>query len=141
MNGEVIGITSIKLIDVSVEGVGYAISMDTALPVIQELIEVGYVTYPLLGISGIHTVDFFIASSFGLDIDHGVLFTAVGSDTPAEQAGLEPEDVIIAVDDIEVNTLEELVRTVRSKEVGQEIKITYWRNGSEHITYATLIEM
>jgi len=141
MNGEVIGITSIKLIDVSVEGVGYAISMDTALPVIQELIEVGYVTYPLLGISGIHTVDFFIASSFGLDIDHGVLFTAVGSDTPAEQAGLEPEDVIIAVDGIEVNTLEELVKTVRSKEVGQEIKITYWRNGSEHTTYATLIEM
>ncbi len=141
MNGEVIGITSIKLIDVSVEGVGYAISMDTAIPIINELIEVGYVTYPFLGISGLHTVDFFIASSFGLDIDHGVLFTNVMSDTPAEQAGLEAEDVIIAIDDTAINTLEELVTIIRSKEVGQEIKITYWRDGAEHITYAILMEM
>jgi serine protease Do len=141
MDGEVIGITSIKLIDVSVEGVGYAISMDTALPVINELIEVGFVTYPFLGIRGIHTVDFFIASSFGLDIDHGVLFTVVFSGTPAEEAGLEAEDVILAVDDVAVNTSEELVKIVRSKDVGQEIKITYWRGGSEHTTYATLIEM
>ena len=141
MDGEVIGITSVKLVDVSIEGVGYAISMDTALPVINELIEVGFVTYPLLGIGGIHTVDFFIASSFGLDIDHGVLFTSVVPDTPAEEAGLEAEDIILAIDDVAVNTSEELVIIVRSKEVGQEIKITYWRNGSEHTTYATLIEM
>ncbi|MFC1846737.1 S1C family serine protease [Chloroflexota bacterium] len=141
MNGEVIGITSIKLIDVSVEGVGYAISMDTALPIIEELISVGYVNYPFLGIGGLHTVDFFIASSFELDIDHGVLLTSVATGTPAEQAGLEPEDVITAIDDVAVNALEELVKIVRSKEVGQEIKITYWRNGSENTTYATLIEM
>ena len=141
MNGEVIGITSIKLIDVSVEGVGYAISMDTALPVINELIEVGFVTYPLLGISGLHTVDFFIASSFELDIDYGVLFISVTPDSAAEEAGLEAEDVILAVDDVVVNTSDELVIIVRSKDVGQEIKITYWRNGNEHVTYATLREM
>ncbi len=140
MKGEVIGITSVKLIDVSVEGVGYAISMDTAIPVIEQLIEVGYVSHPFLGVSGLHTVDYFITSSFELDIDHGVLFTSVIEDTPAEQAGLEAEDVILAVDDTEVSTFEDLVKIVRSKEVGQEIKITYWRDSAEHITYATLIE-
>ena len=60
---------------------------------------------------------------------------------PAEQAGLEEEDVILAVDGIEINSVEELVKTIRSQEVGQEIEITYWRGNSENTTRATLVEM
>ena len=48
---------------------------------------------------------------------------------------------ITAVDDIEINTVEGLVKNIRSQEVGQEIKISYWRGNSQHTTYATLVEM
>jgi serine protease Do len=140
MAGEVIGITSVKLIDVAVEGVGYAIRMDTALPIINELIETGFVVRPYLGVAGI-TVDYIITDFYDLNIDSGFLITVVFPGFPAEQAGLEEEDIIIAVDDIEINSIEELVKTIRSQEVGQEIEITYWRGNSENTTRATLVEM
>lgn len=140
MAGEVIGITSVKLIDVAVEGVGYAIRMDTALPIINELIETGFVVRPYLGVAGI-TVDYIITDFYDLNIDSGFLITVVFPGFPAEQAGLEEEDIIIAVDDIEINSIEELVKTIRSQEVGQEIEITYWRDNSENTTRATLVEM
>ncbi len=140
MAGEVIGITSVKLIDVGIEGVGYAISMDTALPVINELVTVGYVVRPFLGITGI-TVDHTVVAFYDLDIDKGVLIASVTPGYPAEKAGLEPEDIITAIDDIEIYTIEELVQTIRSKEVGQQIKTTYWRGGTQNTTYATLVEM
>jgi len=139
--GEVIGITSIKLIDVGIEGVGYAIGMDTAMPVIEDLITLGYVVRPFLGITGM-SVNYSIATLYELDINSGVLLTDISSGYPAEQAGLEIEDVIVAIDDVEIKSLEELIMTIRSKkEVGQQIKITYWRSGSQHTTYATLVEM
>lgn len=141
MAGEVIGITSVKLVDIEVEGVGYAISIDTALPVINDLITLGYVVHPFLGIQWLHTVDQAVVSLFNLDIDRGVLFTGVVSGGPADKAGLEPEDVIVAVDDEDVTTVAELVQAIRSKEVGQEIKITYWRGSTQSDTYATLVEM
>lgn len=140
MAGEVIGITSVKLIDVAVEGVGYAIRMDTALPIINELIETGFVVRPYLGVAGI-TVDYIITDFYDLNIDSGFLITVVFPGFPAEQAGLEEKDIIIAVDDIEINSIEELVKTIRSQEVGQEIEITYWRDNSENTTRATLVEM
>jgi len=139
MAGEVIGITSIKLIDVEVEGVGYAISMNTALPVIQDLITLGYFVRPYLGISGM-TVDYAVVAFYNLEVDRGVLVASVTPGNPADKAGLNTDDVITAVDDEEVDSLEELVQLIRSKEVGQKIKITYWRGSSKYDTYATLIE-
>ena len=141
MAGEVIGITSVKLVDIDVEGVGYAISMDTALPVIQDLVALGYVVHPFLGIQWLRTVDQAIITLFELNVDKGVLFTGVLSGSPADKAGLEPDDVIVAIDDKEVTTVAELVQAIRSKGVGQEIKITYWRGNSQRDTYATLVEM
>jgi serine protease Do len=140
MAGEVIGITSVKLIDIGVEGVGYAISMKTALPVINELIGTGFVVRPFLGVQGI-TVDYTVIDFFNLEVDSGFLITSIIPNFPAEQAGLEEEDVITAINDIEINSIEELVETIRLQEVGQEIKITYWRGDSQHITHATLVEM
>ena len=121
MAGQVIGITSIKLIDVDIEGVGYAISMDTALPVIQDLITLGYVARPRLGIGGI-SVDYAVAAFYELEIDIGVLVTDVNPGYPADKAGLNIYDVITSVDDEEVTSLGELVQLIRSKEIGQEIK-------------------
>ena len=139
--GEVIGITSIKLIDVGIEGVGYAISMDTALPVIENLITLGRVIRPFLGVTGM-SVNHSIADYYNLDVTSGVLLTEITPGYPAEEAGLEVNDVIVAIDDTEVLSLDELIKIIRSvKQVGQEVKITYWRNGKQYTTYATLAEM
>ncbi len=140
MAGEVIGITSVKLVDIGVEGVGYAIRMDTALPVINELLTTGDVVRPYLGVSGI-TVDYIVVDAYNLQVNSGFLVTMVMPDFPAAQAGLAEEDVITAVDDINIDSVEELVKTIRSQVVGQEIKITYWRGNSQYTTYATLVEM
>jgi serine protease Do len=140
MAGEVIGITSVKLYGVDVEGIGYAISMETALPVIETLINVGSVVYPFLGVSGLHTVTEEIVSYFDLEVDSGVLFTGVVPGSAAEAAGLQAEDIIVAIDDEEVTTVAQLVDMIHSREVGQRIKITYWRGDEERVTHATLTE-
>lgn len=140
MAGEVIGITSVKLFGIDVEGIGYAISMETALPVIETLINVGSVVYPYLGVGGLHTVSEAIVSYFDLEVDSGVLFTAVVPGSAAEAAGLQAEDIIVAIDDEEVTTVAQLVDLIHSKEVGQRIKITYWRGAEEMVTHATLTE-
>jgi serine protease Do len=141
MAGEVIGITSVKLIDVEVEGVGYAISLETALPVIEALVNVGFVVYPFLGVWGLHTVNPAVASFFELGVDRGVMIIEVVPGAPAEEAGLQANDVIVAVDDEEVTVAEELVQLIRSKDVGQRIKISYYRGSSQGVTYVTLVEM
>jgi serine protease Do len=140
MAGEVIGITSVKLFGIDVEGIGYAISMETALPVIETLINVGSVVYPFLGIGGLHTLSEEIVSFFNLEVDSGVLFTSIVSGSAAEAAGLQAEDIIVAIDDEEVTTVAQLFDAIHSKEVGQRIKITYWRGAEERVTHATLTE-
>jgi serine protease Do len=139
MNGEVIGITSVKLIGVEVEGIGYAISIETALPVIEDLITQGFVVHPYLGVGGLHTVDTAIVAFFELSIDRGVLLTSIVPGQPADAAGLESEDVIVAIDGEEIISIEQLVSAIRSREVGQQIEITYWRGNTQIVTHTTLV--
>jgi serine protease Do len=132
MDGEVIGIDSIKVAEVGVEGMGYAISIDEAIPIINTLIEKGYINRPYLGI-GITTVDAFVASVYNLSVDQGVLVTSVVSGGPAGKAGLEAGDVITAVDGKSVTDTGELQKIINSDQIGQTITITYYR-GSNVIT-------
>ena len=140
MAGEVIGITSAKISQVGVEGMGYAISSNVAIPVIEELVKTGYVVRPWLGVEGLLTVDSSVAAYFRLDIDEGVLIRGVTANGPADAAGLEPGDVIVALGDKEVTNVEELRLAIHDSQVGQKIKITFWRGDSRSTTQATLAE-
>jgi serine protease Do len=139
MAGEVIGINSIKVAQVGVEGMGYAISINEAAPVINALIEKGYITRPWIGI-GIGTVNEFVASVYNLSVDKGVLVTNVVQDSPADKAGLEKGDIITAIDDREIADTGELTKVISSAEVGQTVKVTYWRGDGEQTTDVTLGE-
>lgn len=139
MAGEVIGITSIKIATVGVEGMGYAISINTALPIIEDLVAMGYVIRPWLGV-GLWTVDEGLASRYGLAVNQGTLVTEVAPNSPADKAGLEPGDVIVGFEDREITNTDDLIQTIRSTQIGQEIEITYWRDDIKSTTYATLIE-
>ena len=137
--GEVIGINSIKISQVGVEGMGYAISIDEASPIIQQLIQTGYVVRPWLGI-GAATVDQTVKMSYGLAVDQGVLVTNVVDGSPASHAGLAIDDVMTAIDGKAINDLAAFIKTLYSYQIGQTIEITYYRGTTQHTTQATLAE-
>jgi serine protease Do len=137
--GEVIGITSAKIAAVGVEGMGYAISTETAIPIIEELIKNGYVTRPWLGVV-LTTVDEFAVMRFGLTVREGVLITQVVAGSPADQAGLKPGDVITGFAGQEIATTAELIRAIHRSEIGQEVEIIFWRGDSRYTTTAVLAE-
>jgi len=137
--GEVIGITSAKIALIGVEGMGYAISTETAIPIIQQLVNNGYVVRPWLGV-GLYTVDQRAISQLNLGIDRGALITEVVPGSPAVLAGLEQWDVIISVDGEEVNTVEELTRILHSSQIGQIAQITFMRGATRMVTEAALGE-
>jgi len=139
MKGEVIGITSVKIATVEVEGIGYAISTEAATPVIEELIRKGYIIRPWLGIV-LHTVDQYVVLRYELAVDKGAFITEVAPGSPAERAGIEPGDVIVAMDGQEISTAQDLVEAIHSRNIGQEVKITLWRGDTQNVVYATFIE-
>ena len=137
--GEVIGITSAKIATIGVEGMGYAISTETAIPIIEELITNGYVIRPWLGIV-LYTVDQFAIARYELGVESGVLITQVVQGSPADKAGLIPGDVITRFADEEIATAEDMIRAIHLSEIGQEVPVTYWRDQSEYTTEVIPIE-
>ncbi len=139
MAGEVIGITSAKIATVGVEGMGYAISTDTAIPIIEELITNGYVTRPWLGVV-LYTVDQFAIARYELAVESGVLITQVVQNSPTDIAGLKPGDVITRFAGKDIATAEDMIRAIHLSEIGQKVPVTYWRGKAEYSTEITPIE-
>lgn len=112
--GEVIGINT-AIIRGSIgnnqeaEGIGFSVSMGTAIPVSEQLIANGRVVRPRIGVQ-IIDVNPVNAAERGLSVDEGVLVVVVTPDGPADRAGIEIDDVIVLVDDIPVSSTTELVR-------------------------------
>ena len=139
MAGEVIGTTSVKMSAVGVEGMGYAISINSAKPVIQELIHQGYVTRPWLGVS-LYTVDSFVAAANKLSVDKGAVIVEVLPNSPAEDAGLKQRDVIIAFEGKEIGTSNDLLQAIVACQIGQRVKITFVRDKDTKTAQAQLQE-
>ena len=139
ISGEVIGITSVKVAQVGVEGMGYAISSDSAMPIIEELIENGYVVRPWLGVV-LYTVDEYAVMTYGLAVNEGALITSMATVSPAAIAGLEPGDVIVSFGGEVITTAAGLVQAIHSQEIGQEVEIVFWRGDSQQTVYVTLTE-
>jgi serine protease Do len=139
LKGEVIGITSAKIAQVGVEGMGYAISIDTSTPIIQELVNRGYVTRAWLGVV-ITTLNQAIIAAIEEDptinweitVDTGILLVDTAADGPAAQAGLTAGDVIVSLGGIETTDEQEFIRVLHSSEVGKPLEITYWRGDKEY---------
>jgi serine protease Do len=139
LNGEVIGINTAKISSVEVSGVGFAISADSALPVIDELITKGYVSRPYLGVSLV-TVTPTIVRSYDLRVDKGAMIYYMNPGTPASDAGLRPGDVITVFDDVEIETADDVILAIRNHSVGDTVQIKFYRGSSLQIASVTLIE-
>ena len=124
-NGEVIGITSSKMSAVGVEGMGYAISINEAMPIIEQLIENGKVDRPDLGI-GMYNVTSSIAMRYQLPVSYGVLVTSVDNDSIAAAAGIKAGDVIVKINGIDVKTTSELTAVLQKQDMSKSISISYY---------------
>jgi serine protease Do len=131
--GEVVGITSAKIASVGVEGMGYAISIDTATPIIQELVNKGYVTRPWLGVS-LYTVDQIAIKQLNLAVDKGVLLVQVVPGSPADKAGLKEGDIIVRIGGNDVIAVEEFTHFLHASKIGEPLEIKYWRGKNEYTT-------
>jgi len=137
MKGEVIGITSAKIAKIGVEGMGYAISINSSLPILQELVNKGYITRPFLGVE-LYTVNDYVAYYNGLAVKRGAIITTVQPGSPAARAGMRRLDVIIRYQGKEITTAPELLRELRSSKIGDEISVTYVR-GKNTFTVTALL--
>jgi serine protease Do len=139
MLGEVVGITNVKLISQAVENVGYAISINSAIPLIEQLIETGQIARPYMGIM-LRTLTPDIASMFNLPVTEGAIVTQIEPGGPAANAGLQTSDVITAINGQPVTSGSDAVEIIRSSEIGQEVTVTYYRDNNEATVQVTLAE-
>ena len=135
--GQVIGIN--VAIASNAENIGFAISTDTAIPVVQSLITEGKVVRPWLGVSVI-TVTPTIQQYYHLSVNAGALITSVSSASPADEAGLRPGDVITKMDEEDISTAAELTAAITSHQIGDQIEIVYYHGSVQKVANATLEE-
>lgn len=139
MSGEVIGITSAKLAAIGIEGLGYAISTNTAKPIIEELIQNGYIIRPWLGVE-LGTVTEWLVFRYDLAVDKGAFIGNIVPNSPADDAGLKPEDIIVGLNGKEITTAQDLIRAIHAAGIGGEVEITYYRGQVRETTSAILTE-
>jgi len=135
MKGEVIGITSAKIL--GAENMGYAISSDSARPTIEDLIHQGYIIRPWLGVH-LQTLDWLTAWLNNLSVSEGVLIAEVVPGSPAEAAGLKKGDVITKFQDNEIDTAQALQEAILDCYIGEKVEITFVRGRVTKTTYAVL---
>lgn len=128
IKGEVIGINSAKYSDTSVEGTGYAIPISDALPIITDLMNSTYVPdeeKPYLGITG-DSVPASYQERF--DWPEGVYVSQIISGSPADIAGLQPGDIITAIDGTAVTSMTEIQDILSEHSVGDKITLSVTRS-------------
>jgi serine protease Do len=135
LNGEVIGINSqIYSRTGGYMGLSFAVPIDIASNVKDQLISTGKVTRSRIGVS-IQDVNAQLAESFGLDRPRGALVGMVEDDSPGAKAGIKAGDVILKVDGKEIETSSQVPGLIASKKPGSETAIEVWRDGkAQHLT-------
>jgi serine protease Do len=128
LNGSVIGINTAIFGAQRFVGYGFAIPIDLANRVISDLLEYGEVRRPRLGvqISDVTAVD---AEAYGLDEVSGADINVVEPGSPADEAGLQIGDVIVAVDGAAVENATDLTTTLARKQPGDDVQLTVFRKG------------
>lgn len=139
-NGEVIGITNMKLASSSVEGMGFAIPIETAIKYANKYIEGNTIDRPYLGIAMYNVSDLRI-NTLGIDtkLTDGVYIYSVEKNSPAAKAGLQKGDIIVGIDDQKVTNSAYLKYLLYEYNINDEVKIKYYRNNKEYETTVKLL--
>lgn len=135
--GKVIGINTLKLSGTGIEGMGFAIPINSTTDITSQLIQYSKVKRPYIGITGIDLNEQ-TAKTYNLVI--GVYIKSVEDFSSAEKAGLKPGDVIIEADGTKITTMDELNKIKNSHKIGDEMKLKVNRDGQEKEITLTLGE-
>lgn len=135
MAGQLVGINSMKITEETVEGIGLAIPINIAVPIIKDLEKTGTVNRPTMGVSLLNLRD--VPSSqreevlkLPNDVKDGVIVTQVMNNTPAEKAGVKQYDVIVEMDGKKIEDMVGLRKHLyNEKEVGDMMKMQVYREG------------
>lgn len=134
-NGEVIGINSMKIVQTTIEGIGFAIPIEDAVMYAESLRENGKINRPYVGVSMINASNTMQLLYSGIrldkDITEGVVVVDVEKSSPASKAGIKSEDVIVKVGNDKVASVAEFRYRLYSYEVGDTVELTVNRDGQE----------
>ncbi|WP_337017296.1 S1C family serine protease [Oceanobacillus massiliensis] len=144
INGQLIGINSMKINQEAVEGIGFAIPVDSAIPIIEELEANGEVVRPYLGVE-IYSLDEVPQTEWKNtlnlppEVEGGVYVWSTEALSPADKAGIERLDVITELDGEPIMNMIDLRKILyQEKEIGDDVAVTYYRNGEKAQTTITL---
>lgn len=135
--GEVIGINTLKLSGNGIEGIGFAIPINSTTDVVSQLIDHQNVTRPFIGITG-EAISAQVAELYSLP--KGISVQSVISDSPADKAGIKAGDIIIKIEGNEVTSVPELNRYKNNYKIGDTVTLTLLRSGKEEDVKVTLAE-
>jgi S1-C subfamily serine protease len=137
ISGEVVGIST--LMAPFAQSLGFAVPINMAKEVLDELMEKGRVVRGYLGVQ-VGTIEYDVGSQYGLENDNGALVSEVMPGSPADEAGLQAYDVILEVGRKAVGNANELVRTVSRMKPGDETSLVIMRDKKELRLSVTLVE-
>ncbi|WP_226529066.1 S1C family serine protease [Metabacillus niabensis] len=137
MSGQVIGINSLKITESGVEGLGFAIPSNDVLPIAEELMNNGKIQRPFLGVGLVEMSEipqYYLQEQMNLpsDVKEGVVVGTVSPNSPADEAGLQQQDVIVSMNDQAITNASDLRKFLYTEtEIGDEIDVTLYRAGKK----------
>lgn len=137
LRGEVVGINTAVI--GQAQNIGFAISIDLARPLVQEIIESGMVSRGYLGLS-IVDVTPSVAASFDLPVERGVGVAAVQPGSPADQAGLRVNDIIVRVGDVDITNSGSLTQALTRFRAGDTVTVIFYRGSQRQQSEVTLTD-
>jgi S1-C subfamily serine protease len=121
------------------QGIGFAIPINSAKTCTNSMVTEGVARRPWLGVIGL-SITGEIARYYGLPVDRGVLVTRVAEGSPAEDAGMADGDIVLEIDNVETRRIEDLVKEILKRKVGDKVRIFALRNNREHFFELKLSE-
>ena len=137
--GEVIGMNTAKISSSVAEGLGFAIPINQAKPIVEQIIEEGKYTMVYLGITPIDVQAVRRQYNVNMTTEKGVYVFEVEKDTPADRAGISAGDIITALNDKGINGRSQLMRELHKYKPGDTITVTYYRGRTENEVEVTLV--
>lgn len=134
INGDVIGITSLKLVEDEVEGMGFALPIEEAISYAESLEKGKAIERPTLGIQFAELENYFLLRSYGIDVqnaEYGIVILKVEEDSAADQGGLQVGDILTEINNEKVTDSATFRYNLYKHKVGDKIKITYMRNSNK----------
>jgi serine protease Do len=140
--GEIIGVISMKLVDSSIEGMGFAIPIELVMTHVETLREGKKIERPLLGIQMLDIDDTWDLYRAGIiipeEVESGIVVVAISENSGAAFSGLKKGDIIIKINDSEVKNSAYLKYLLYKYKPGDEVEITYYRDGKFNTTKVKL---